>query len=286
VFLVAVLVLAPALSALAQGRDEEPSLFDAWWARVFCLYLLIPVAAFIRRLFAGWLNFLGIDEEKWAGLGAGMLGGLVGLGMATAIAVTAGGRSAGWLLGHFVGGRAPDWFRQGPPGGPGGGGTAPGSPGPVAGGEGAIPGSSGPAAEAGGPESEDRGGNVLPAAGVKGEGAPETGSRYEVDPERARRQVVQDWLQQARLYRESVSERRKWLGELAPPLVADLGRAAGITFGVMAVAGLGGAGTSWGRDLVQAFGEMGAAPGRLVEAALRAPPPRYPQSLLDGARWR
>lgn len=280
VFLVAILGLTPALSALAQGQDEEPSLFDAWWARVFCLYLLIPVAAFIRRLCAGWLNFLGVDEEKWAGLGAGMLGGLVGMGMAAATAVTAGGRSAGWLLGHFLGGRAPDWFRQGPPGGSGGGGAAPGPSGPNAGAEGTVPEPSGSA------ESQDAGGKVLPAAGVKGEGMPETGSRYEADPERAKRQVMQDWLQQARLYRESVSERRRWLSELASPLAADLGRVAGMTFGVMAVTGLGGAGTTWGRDLVQAFGEMGAVPGRLVEAALRAPPPRYPQSLLDGARWR
>lgn len=314
VFLAVLVVFLPALPVLAQGQgQEESSLFDAWWARVFCLYLLIPVAAFVRRLFAGWLNFLGLDEERWAGLGMGMLGGIAGLGMAAASAFAAGSRGAGWLLGTVFGGRGPDWFRQGPPGGPGGGGagSGPGGPagqggapkpagggtgaagggpagaggGPAGAGGGPVGAGGGPAGTGGGPAGADAGGSVLPSDDVKGEGLPVKGSGYEADPERARRQAVQDWLQQARLYRESVAERRRWLATGASVL-AEAGRAAGMALGTLAAVGLGGAGTSWGKEIVHAFGQIGAAPGRLAEIALQAPPPRYPRALLDGARWR
>lgn len=292
------LVALSAGTALAQGQNQdEPSLFDAWWARVFCLYLLIPVAAFIRRLFAGWLNFLGIDEEKWAGLGMGMLGGLVGLGMAAASFATAGTRGLGWLLGSTLGNRGLDWARQGPATGPGGGGavsgpTSPTSPtGPTG-----PTGMTGPTGQIGeetggaaatGPAREAAGDGVTPPDDVKGAGLPEKGSRYEADPERARRQAVQDWLQQFRLRRENLVQDRRW-GTIAGSIAADAGRAAGMAVGALAAIGLGGmgGGGTLARDLVHTFGEMGAAPGRLWEMYRQTPPPRYPQSLLDGARWR
>ncbi|MEW5933130.1 MAG: hypothetical protein AB1816_06060 [Bacillota bacterium] len=301
--LAAAMVLFPAASALAQGQGtQEPSLFDAWWARVFCFYLLVPVAAFVRRLFAGWLNFLGIDEEKWAGLGAGMLGGLVGLGMAGASVLTAGSRGAGWLLGTWFGNRGLGWAGQGPFGGgqqmSTGGGTSPTSVSPpggtapgtqVGGGTGASVGggATGTAGQAqgGGSQGADAGGSVLPGDDVPGEGLPEKGSRYEADPEQAKRQALHDWITQFKLYRERLAQDRKW-GATAGSVLADAGRAAGTVLGALATIGLGGVGTPWGKELVHAFAEAGAAPGRLWEMYRSTPPPRYPQSMLDGLRWR
>lgn len=59
------IVLAFFLSIMAFNGD---GMFATWWAKLFALYLLIPTSALLRRLITGWLNLIGIDEERYAGL--------------------------------------------------------------------------------------------------------------------------------------------------------------------------------------------------------------------------
>jgi hypothetical protein len=269
--LAAVVLAVAAPAAFAQGSDG-PSLFDAWWARVFCLWLLIPAAAFIRRLLAGWLNFLGFDEERWAGLSAGMLGGLAGLLVAGTQLAGAGSRGLGWALGSIphLGG----WLKEQKSGGGGGG---PGVAEP--------PGTSSPGGPAGGASGPGagpaQGGEVIAPDDVPGEGLRERGSPPPDDPEKARRQAVQQMLQDHRARRETYRDYRKWYA-LGAEVLADVGRAAGTALGTLVV---GGSGSSWGREVVHAFADAGAAPARGLEMFFNSPPPRYP-SVLDGARWR
>lgn len=128
----------------ALTQYDGAGMFSTWWAKLFGLVLVIPVAALLRRMIAGWLNILGINEEKWAALGALGIGGLVGLshvvggtvgafggmvGNSTANAshmLTRGGGAAAPAL---AGAAAAGGFRN-PPGGPGGlGGPSGGLPG-------------------------------------------------------------------------------------------------------------------------------------------------------------
>lgn len=57
--------------------------FSVWWAQLFGLIALIPTAAVLRNLFMGFLRWLGVNEEFYAGLA---MNGLAGL---AAIATTA-----------------------------------------------------------------------------------------------------------------------------------------------------------------------------------------------------
>jgi len=143
------------------GGKQPESVFDTWWAKLFCLWLLIPISAFVRRLFTGWLNFLGVDEEKWAGLAAAGVGGLVALGTAFAGLTSAGARTAGWLAGGL---RYPRiGSKPVPPGGGGGdsGGGGAALAGSLAGGE-AVAGTVGPA------DGGAAAGTAVQAGGVAG----------------------------------------------------------------------------------------------------------------------
>jgi hypothetical protein len=53
--------------------------FSPWWAQIFGMVCLIPTANVIRDLLQGWLKFLGVNEEKWAGAATLGLTGLLGL---------------------------------------------------------------------------------------------------------------------------------------------------------------------------------------------------------------
>lgn len=106
---------------LTMVRYDGAGMFSTWWAKLFGISLIIPVAALLRRLIAGWLNFLGIDEEKWAGLALAGFGGMVGLASVAGGAVGAfggmaarnaeillgGGGSGGGSGGPFRGGFGP-----------------------------------------------------------------------------------------------------------------------------------------------------------------------------------
>lgn len=119
----------------ALTQYDGAGMFSTWWAKLFALVLVIPVAALLRRMIAGWLNILGINEERWAALGMLGVGGLVGLshvvggtvgafgGMvgnsaanASHVLTRGGGTAAPTLAGAAGGFRSP----PGGPGGPGG----------------------------------------------------------------------------------------------------------------------------------------------------------------------
>lgn len=70
------LVLALYLSLLAAGVSGD---FSPWWAQIFGMVALIPTANVIRNLLQGWLQFMGVNEEKWAGLATLGLSGIAGL---------------------------------------------------------------------------------------------------------------------------------------------------------------------------------------------------------------
>ena len=57
------IVLAFYASMVTYSGD---GMFSTWWAKLFAISLLIPVSALLRRLITGWLNLIGIDEEKYA----------------------------------------------------------------------------------------------------------------------------------------------------------------------------------------------------------------------------
>jgi hypothetical protein len=84
------LVLALYLSLLAGGISGD---FSPWWAQIFGMVALIPTANVIRNLLQGWLQFMGVNEEKWAGLatlGLSGIAGLVSIGKTMVPAKTAG----------------------------------------------------------------------------------------------------------------------------------------------------------------------------------------------------
>lgn len=83
-------VLALYLTLLAGGVSGD---FSPWWAQIFGMAALIPTANVIRNLLQGWLQFMGVNEEKWAGLatlGLSGIAGLVNIGKTMAPAKTAG----------------------------------------------------------------------------------------------------------------------------------------------------------------------------------------------------
>lgn len=78
------------------------SMFETWWARIFVFTLLAPTSALLRRVVAGWLNFLGIDEEKWAAGASLGLSGLFTIGSALAAVGGAGLTAAGGAMGSMA----------------------------------------------------------------------------------------------------------------------------------------------------------------------------------------
>lgn len=78
------------------------SMFETWWARIFVFTLLAPTSALLRRVVAGWLNFLGIDEEKWAAGASLGLSGLFTVGSALAAVGGAGLTAAGGVMGSMA----------------------------------------------------------------------------------------------------------------------------------------------------------------------------------------
>ena len=65
---------------IAPGMTSD---FSNWWAQLFLMGVLIPTAATIRQLFMGFLRFLGVNEEGYAGMA---MGGLAGLGAIASLA--------------------------------------------------------------------------------------------------------------------------------------------------------------------------------------------------------
>lgn len=74
---------------LSLVSKNPTGMFGTWWAKLFAMIMIVPSAALLRRMIAGWLNFLGINEEHWAGLATMGFGGLAGL------ATLAGGVAGG-----------------------------------------------------------------------------------------------------------------------------------------------------------------------------------------------
>ncbi|MEW6047575.1 MAG: hypothetical protein AB1609_14010 [Bacillota bacterium] len=290
-------------SPAGSAGSSDGSLFDAWWAKLFCLWLLIPVAAFVRRLFTGWLNLLGVDEEKYAGLAAAGAGGLIGLGMAvgglaSALSGATGwgiagmvnrasrGTSAGLVTTAGVGGPAAPGGPGGPGGSPGGGGggggTAAHSPSSGAGSQpgGGGGGGAGTGAVDAQPAQASGGGGALPPEGVRGEGLPEAGDVHE-----ARRQAVnrmREMIGADRGRAEGARARHAYLSS-GVGILGDMAQAAGAVTGAIFGIGLGGGKAA---ELAsRAFGAAAAAPFRAFEAYMRTPPPMH-RSSLDGARYR
>lgn len=75
------IVLAFYASMVTYNGD---GMFSTWWAKLFAMSLLIPVSSLLRRLITGWLNLIGIDEERYAKMANSSLGGL----FATAAVIT------------------------------------------------------------------------------------------------------------------------------------------------------------------------------------------------------
>jgi len=53
--------------------------FSLWWAQLFGLVALIPTAAVLRQLFMGFLRWLGVNEEFYAGLAMSGLAGMASI---------------------------------------------------------------------------------------------------------------------------------------------------------------------------------------------------------------
>lgn len=64
---------------LSLAKANPAGMFSTWWAKLFALTMVVPTAALLRRILAGWLNLLGANEERWAGLATLGFGGIAGL---------------------------------------------------------------------------------------------------------------------------------------------------------------------------------------------------------------
>ena len=53
--------------------------FSVWWAQLFGLVALIPTSKVLRELFMGFLKFLGVNEEFYAGLAMGGFSGMAAI---------------------------------------------------------------------------------------------------------------------------------------------------------------------------------------------------------------
>lgn len=303
---------------LSLVSKNPAGMFGTWWAKLFAMIMIIPSAALLRRMIAGWLNFLGINEEHWAGLATMGFGGLAGLatlagGVAGGVAnvahtaITAGSRGSGGPRdsgGGGSGGPLPVGTVMGTV--PGGFGVTLSRPVQVPPGTvGGTPGFAGPAGANGVPGPQGRPGVMGPAGiGVSGApgapGAPGAyGAAWTVSPpvgykEDARTGIFipgdlavkreDEALAQAAAAQTASMEAKQpgWKEKMAPVLDAAT-EAAGafgrFAGGVMSI-GIGG-------------GAAGSAYSRLMEGAMRAPlavtrrvmmPQSRPYS-LDRPRW-
>lgn len=96
--------LAVLVALVLRPESQTP-----WWMLPFAPTLLPVVSAFLRRLLTGYLNFLGVNEEKWASLSALGVGSAVavtkaGAGVLAAAASQPAARTVGAVLGRFTGG--------------------------------------------------------------------------------------------------------------------------------------------------------------------------------------
>lgn len=86
----------------------RPESQTPWWILMFAPTMLPLVSAYLRRMLTGYLNFLGVNEERWAGLAAVGVGSMLGIA-----------RAGGGMLAAAAGSRAGPWFSSGPGGGGG-----------------------------------------------------------------------------------------------------------------------------------------------------------------------
>lgn len=123
------ITIAVLVAVVVRPESQTP-----WWILIMAPTLLPVVSAYLRRLLTGYLNFLGVNEEKWAGLAAVGVGSMVALGKAgSALLSAAGGSTAARALGRTLAGtagRVPFAFVPG--GGDGGGGGGGSGSGPAA----------------------------------------------------------------------------------------------------------------------------------------------------------
>lgn len=159
---------------LTLANANPAGMMGQWWAKLFALSLVIPTSALLRRMIAGWLNFLGIDEEKWAGLATAGFTGLAGL---ASLAGTAGGATlntigtgAGaafrWLRGKHERGAGQGVSLGAPSPGLSINRSMPVPPGTAGGGSSPKPGTGSAASRSGGPQPFSNGGVV--AGGTPG----------------------------------------------------------------------------------------------------------------------
>ncbi len=171
---------------LTMANANPAGMMGQWWAKLFALSLVIPTAALLRRMIAGWLNFLGINEEGWAGLATAGFSGLAGI---AALAGAAGGATlnmmgtgagAAW---HRLGGNAAGGVGQGVSlGAPSPGlsidRSMPVPPGTAGGGASPVTGAGAVASRSGGPQPFSSGGAAAGTPGLSGGGpvTPGTGA--------------------------------------------------------------------------------------------------------------
>ena len=80
------LVLALYAALISPGLSSD---FSSWWAQLFGLVALIPTAAVLRQLFMGFLRWLGVNEEFYAGLAMSGLAGMASI-------ISLAGQGFGW----------------------------------------------------------------------------------------------------------------------------------------------------------------------------------------------
>jgi hypothetical protein len=78
--------LTPAAHALVFGfyavmlKADAVGMFREWWAKLAALFFILPLGALVKRMITGWLDILGVKEEKVAGMAAGAIGSMVTIG--------------------------------------------------------------------------------------------------------------------------------------------------------------------------------------------------------------
>lgn len=84
----------------------RPESQTPWWILIFVPTMLPLVSSFLRRLLTGYLNFLGVNEERWASWGALGIGAMLGVAQAGGGILTAasGARAAAAMFGGGVAG--------------------------------------------------------------------------------------------------------------------------------------------------------------------------------------
>ncbi len=78
--------LTPAAHALVLGfyivllNADAIGMFREWWAKLAALFFILPLGALVKRMITGWLDILGVKEEKVAGMAAAAIGGMMTVG--------------------------------------------------------------------------------------------------------------------------------------------------------------------------------------------------------------